>query len=191
MYENNPQGQAEYDALVNAIAAAHSDSEAAKSQLQLAWSSGDFAGAADAQERMSRAQAQLTQLESGRQAMDDNEAQPRARVPTAQEIIGSLNLMPGEQEWAKKLHPDWITTPQGRNLLSAAFTLTERDGYKRDAPEFFAQMEERLRLPSSRDYGLNKAQLEHAKWSNVSPETYAENARKLAHLKSLGYYRDQ
>jgi hypothetical protein len=192
-YDNNPDGQAQYDAMVNAIAAANSDAENAQMRIEYCNAQGDHAGAAEAYRQLARAEARLNTLEAGKQGYDDDEAarmnqQAQQRPISAKDVIQSLNLMPTEAEWAGKLHPDWVTTPKGQELLRSAYNLTERAGLRRGTPEFLAEMEKRLGLPSSANHGLSKAQLEHAKWSNVSAETYAENARKLAHLKSLGYY---
>jgi hypothetical protein len=177
-----------YDAIVNGIAAAEAETNEAKMGLQQALAAGDYAAVADWQERIADARARAVNLSAGKDSFDAMDSGPVQPAPTAQSIIDSMNLMEEERGWARKLHPDWMTTQRGQELLRSAYMLTERAGYRRGSPEFLAQMEERLGLPSSANLGLTKQQLEHARWSNVSPETYAENARKLQALKARGYY---
>jgi hypothetical protein len=186
----DPQKQDAYDSMVNGLAAATSDKEAARWQYQNAVSAGDAAGMADAADRMATAASRMDHLQAGINAMDEeNESQAQPQRPqSAQQIIDAMGLMETERNWAGRLHPSWVTTPRGQELLRSAYVLTEQAGYKRGSPEFFSAMEQRLGLPDSANHGLTKQELEHARWSNVEPATYAENKRKLAHLKSLGFY---
>jgi len=68
--ETRAREQAEYDAMINATAACKSDAELAQSDMQRCYATGDSAGMADAQRRMRRAEARLSTLEGGKEALD-------------------------------------------------------------------------------------------------------------------------
>jgi hypothetical protein len=180
--------QAQYDAVVNAIAAAQSDS-AARWQYQQAMHTGDFAAAGEAQERISRAQAQLVSLESGRQAMDDNQQgyhqQPQQqRQYTPQEIInGMTQLTAEERQWLMD-RPHLVARPETITQLQAAFYESQQRGIQRNSPEYFALFNERLGgagVPGSRasNIQLTAAQKDAAKIAGISESEYQKQYNKM------------
>jgi hypothetical protein len=142
--------QAERDSMINALAAANADSEAGKVELQTAWQNGDYAGVAEAQERISRAQARAVTLEGGIEASDERQngsgyvAQPQQpqQQYTAKRIIDRMtNLSHDERAWLMK-HPELVTNPEGQLRLQAAWYESQQKGIERDSPEYFGFFDE-------------------------------------------------
>lgn len=83
----NQQLEAEYDSVLNAIAAAESEANAAAQAYDAAYNAGDGKSMAEAQRKISRAEARLERLEDGKAAIEYRrevaKAEP-ARKPTAQ-----------------------------------------------------------------------------------------------------------
>jgi hypothetical protein len=182
--------QAEYDAVVNAIAAAQSDSEAGKLMMAQCLAAGDYQGHADAQERAARAQAQLVALESGRQGIDERQqhAQQQQRPASPQEIINSMNqLTPEERQWLME-RPHLVTNQATITQLQAAFYESQQRGIARNSPEYFRLFDERLEgagVPGSRasNIQLTPAQKDAAKIAGISETEYQKQYAKMMELQ--------
>jgi hypothetical protein len=180
--------QLEYDNLVNAIAAAQSDSEAGKYQLQQAMAMGDYQGAAEAQERIARSQAQLVSLESGKTAMDERQdaqgpQQPQRQL-TPQEYINNMTqLTPEERQWLMD-RPHLVTNQATITQLQAAFYESQQRGIARNSPEYFRLFDERLGgagVPGSRasNIQLTPAQKDAAKIAGISETEYQKQYQRM------------
>jgi hypothetical protein len=180
--ERAAREQAQYDAVVNAIAASSSEAENAQRDYQYCSSVNDYAGMADAQRRMSRAESRLVQLENGRDAFDERRitAQQYQQQPslTPEQIIGGMPLMPEEREWLLQ-HKHLVTNAASIQELQGAFHASQRLGLQRGSQEYLKFIEERVGADGDSAAGLTKEQLEHARISGISPESYAENYRKM------------
>jgi hypothetical protein len=192
---------AEYDSLINAAAAAQSDAEVAKYQLQQAWANNDLASAAEAQERLTRAQSRLVTLEAGKEALDErfNQQQPQQQYrqqpqATATEVINQMtSLSAKEREWMMQhqdlLDPAMPSQQRQANIvrLQGAWFDAQAQGIRRDSDEYFRMFDQRF---PNRNPQLTDAQRQHAKYSGVTNEVYAENLAKLKRMKEEGYYKD-
>jgi hypothetical protein len=208
--ERQARETAEYDALVNALAAAQGDAEVAQRDFTDAHYRNDGAAMADAQRRMARAESRITTLESGKEAID---AKPTGSYPTqsaaqqyqqpqqwtADQIINSMTqLMPGERKWLQD-NKDLLNNPANHTRLQAAYFDAVDKGYERDSPEYIAFIASRLGRGGNGGGGrphpdMPKVSLtpeEAAKISGVSMEVYRENQQKLQKLKALGMYGDR
>jgi hypothetical protein len=182
--------QGEYDAIVNAIAASTSDAENAQRDYAYYSSINDHSGMSDAQRRIARAESRLVQLESGRDAWDTREQQQQQPVQqqmTTEQLINSMPLMPEEREWLLK-HQHLVTNQASITELQGAFNASQRLGLQRGSQEYLNFIAERVGADAAGAAGLTKEQVEHAKYSGVPLDVYAENARKLAALKARGFY---
>jgi hypothetical protein len=181
-YERQARQQAEYDSIVNALAAATSDSDNAQARLQQAWAVGDAATAADAQRQLSRAESRILQLENGRDAYEQQQPQTYQQQPvqqmTPQDIINSMTgLIPEEKAWLQR-HPELITNQNRISELQGTYAAAMRMGLARGTPEYEQFFNERLGLDAGSALGLRPEQVDAAKISGVSLEVYAENERK-------------
>jgi hypothetical protein len=140
--------QAERDSMINALAAANADSEAGKVEFQTSWQNGDLAGAAEAQERISRAQARAVTLESGIEGFDERQhgsgyvaqqqyPQQQQRLLTTTDVINSMtNLSARERQWLMQ-HQELVSTPAGQSRLQTAYYDTQDKGIQRDSDQYF------------------------------------------------------
>jgi hypothetical protein len=198
--ERQARQQAEYDSLVNAIAAAQSDAESAQRDVQLYTAQGDHTSASDAYRRLARAESRLTTLEGGKQSMEDEattsgsypnrssvQQQYQQQLQPMDIINGMPNLSPRERQWMVA-HQDLLRRPETITRLQGTFHRCQDRGIQRDSDEYFREFDNEFAGSAHNGHGLTPQQREHAKWSGVSEEVYAENARKLEALKAKGYY---
>src|SRR5262249_2694391 len=148
--ERQARETAEYDALVNGLAAAQSDAEVAQRDFTDAHYRGDAAGMADAQRRMARAESRITTLEAGKTAIDERETprsgsyptksaasvQPRQYPPPMQIINSMTSLTPSERQWLVD-HQDLLTRSDMITRLQACFYESVDRKVERDSPEYF------------------------------------------------------
>jgi hypothetical protein len=159
----NRAEEAERDAMINALAAANADSEAGKIELQTAWQNQDLASAAEAQERISRAQARAVTLESGIEGYDQSrhgdgrvvQAQPQPQQQqqrqqyTTQDIINSMpNLTAKERQWLMQ-HQELVSTPAGQSRLQTAYYDTQDKQIARDSDEYFDYFNNYFNFPQT------------------------------------------
>jgi hypothetical protein len=183
--------QLEYDNLVNAIAAAQSDSEAGKYQLQQAMATGDYQGAAEAQERIARSQAQLVSLESGKVALDerqDAQTQQQRRYTAADYINAMPNLLPEERHFLMN-NPHLVMSDEGQTALKSGFYQSQRAGIQRGTPEYYEHMERYTAhlhpggsgVPGSRasNIQLTPQQKDAAKIAGISETEYQKQYQRM------------
>jgi hypothetical protein len=190
--ERRAREQSDYDSMVNAIAAAQSDAEAAQLQAQQCSAMGDHAGLADAYRRMARAESRLTTLESGKEAFDDNEAsrvrqaeiQQQQRQYSPDEMINywlANRAIDNREADLLRRHPEYLTDPKKWQELQAVNREAYQKGLQRGTGQHVGFMYERLGvLPR-----LNPEQQRAAKDSGVSEEVYAQNEIKRLKVEHL------
>jgi hypothetical protein len=141
--------QAQYDAVLNAIGAAESEATRAENDYAAALAAQDFAGAAQAQRRMSIATTRLVQLEDGKAAFEARQGQEQPRpepiraASPADPIDGNPNLSGRQKEWLKS-HRDAQTDPEKLKRLGAAHWYALSEGHAQDSDAYFQVLEERL-----------------------------------------------
>jgi hypothetical protein len=143
----NELDQARYDAVVQAIAAATSDSEAAQLRYQQAMQVGDMHSAAEAQRMLSRSEARLVQLEAGKDAWDERQAtvgqqqtQQRRQV-TPQDVINSMaGLTEKERAWLLE-RPHLVLDQRWVTRMQDTYNMAAEKGLQRDSLEYFCAVQ--------------------------------------------------
>jgi hypothetical protein len=111
------QRQAEYDSVINAMAAEQGNVQQAQNDYAAALQRGDYQGAAEVQGQIARSQARMVQLEQGIESWNESDQNvpppPQAPPPpcTAADLINSMTaLIPEEREWLLR-HQDLVNDP--------------------------------------------------------------------------------
>lgn len=122
------------------------DTELLKQNLQIAMQRGDHANAVALQEEISENKAKLLQLRNGLDAM---KARPKAAPPrpvhTDPVEAFAARLTPRSANWVRA-HPEYVTDPAKNRKMIAAHELAVADGIPTDTPEYFAAIEETLKI---------------------------------------------
>ena len=133
----------------NAIATKKQESASLKQIYRDALMNGDYDAAADAQEKMATAAAQLLQLENGRQAME-NAPRPVEKARSSDPVASFAseirsNGFPRSAEWIER-NPQYVTDPRLNQKMIAAHNLARADGHQADSDGYFEAIEEVLKI---------------------------------------------
>jgi len=137
--------------------------------------------------------------------------------PTVEQVIASMpNLIDSERKYIRD-HPDSVDGRENQMRMQTAFLDATKRGLERGSPEYFAFFSERMgyddaggayepeprrvAAPVARSNGggggprlregqvrLSPAQLDAARFSNVTPEEYARGVQAMMKMKSQGMY---
>lgn len=151
---NQRAEDAEYDAILNAIAAAEADIERATVDLERAQADQDHKLIADATRRMSRAESRMVQLSDGKEYIERTRLQNKDKNPTTyeqeqpkltveQHIDQLPNLLPSQKTWLKE-HPEVLTDQRKYQRLSAYHFEAEDKGLQPGTQRYFDYLNERL-----------------------------------------------
>jgi hypothetical protein len=114
-----------------------------KSQYALALQNQDFNAAADIQEAMALNQAKVLQIENGKQALKET---PReAPLDPVEAFISNAKLGPRPAAWIRA-HPEYATNQRLTQKMIAADNVADGDGFARGTDEYFARVEEILKI---------------------------------------------
>ena len=147
-----------YQNILNTIDGARRDTEIAKRDQAAALAAGNFEGFAEAQQRVSRAEAQIVQLESykytleqqGQQQRQQAEwqaqqaQQPRSQTPSErfEEYVGQFS--PRSQAYLRS-HPEYATDSRlNSRLLRAHGEAVEDEGIIPDTDAYFQFLDQRM-----------------------------------------------
>lgn len=141
--------QAQYDAIVNAMEAQKETIESAKRDLKAAEINQDIDSRVDATVRMTQAQANLAQLENGKNAIEARqkaiETAPKVEQPTNQ-FERAIAQLPDRAKTWMRAHPEYMTD-QRKNAKIQAFHWDVLDeGHSQFSDDYFKSMEEHLGL---------------------------------------------
>ncbi len=137
--------------VVNAIDTVSRDVELLKQAHTYALQSGDFARATEIQSEMSANAAKLLQLENGKQAMENAPRQPEPQLPPADPVEDFANrLSPRSADWVRR-HPEFVRDPRLNAKMIAAHNLAVADGIPTDTDDYFAAIEETLKVAPKND----------------------------------------
>lgn len=132
--------------VVNAIDTVSRDNELLKQAHTHALQSGDFARATEIQSALSSNSAKLLQLENGRQAMESAPRQPEPQMPPADPVEAfASRLSPRSADWVRK-HPEFVRDQRLNAKMIAAHNLAVADGVPTDSDDYFAAIEETLKV---------------------------------------------
>jgi len=131
----------------NAIDTVKRNNDILKYNYSEAMAVGDYPKAAEIQETMSMNSAKLMELERGRSHMENA---PKYEVPQQQapsdpvEALAS-QLSPRSAEWVRR-NPQCVTDPRMYQKMVAAHNLAMADGFQADSDDYFAFVEDTLRI---------------------------------------------
>src|SRR5512143_2714119 len=144
-------GQAELDAVNNAIAAATSELASAKNELKTAGDAGDWSAIAEAQERIAEAKTRVIQLGDSKAYLTERaeKAKSAPPPPTPQmgdpvdNYIANLSATPRQKDWLRN-HRDVLTDGVLFQQLTYLNAKALRDGKQVDSPEYYQFIEEQM-----------------------------------------------
>lgn len=152
----NRAEEAEYQSVLTAMAAAESEAESAQRDLVTAHTNGDHQAAAEAQRRLSRAEAKVVQFEENKNYLENRKnaaiarAEERKRNPPApqnlsveQQIDSVTALSQSQRDWLKA-HPDAWTDQRKNMRLQGAHVEAEDQGLTPGTKKYFEYLEQRL-----------------------------------------------
>lgn len=132
--------------VTNAIALVKQQQEGAKARYREARANGDVEAEIEAQDALSASHAQLLQLEQGKSAL---EKAPKVEAPQRQvsdpvEEVAS-RLTPRSANWVRQ-HPQFATDQRLMQKMIAAHNIAVADGYTPDSDDYFAAVEDTLKI---------------------------------------------
>lgn len=140
--------ESERDLIQNSLSSAQSEQAALKGAYAQALEAGNFAAAADIQDKMGRTSAKILHLESAAAHMDrraeEAKKQPERReqqVDASTLIENNNQLLPGEKDWLKK-HPELVLDARRNQELGVGYDRAQRQGLIRGTPEYFAFLDD-------------------------------------------------
>jgi hypothetical protein len=147
----------------NAIDTVIQNNNILKANYRDAMAMGDFDTAADIQSEMSSNAAKLLQLEQGKQALENQPRQP-APVPYVADPVEALasQLSPRSADWVRR-NPQYATDPRLYQKMLAAHNLAMADDIPADSDDYFAAIEDTLRIRRQDNSGDYDAMADAAK----------------------------
>lgn len=134
--------------VVNAIDTVSRDIELLSQAHTQALQSGDFDRATKIQREMSANEAKLLQLNNGREAMESAPRQPEPQLPPADPVEAfAAQLSPRSADWVRR-HPEFVRDSRLNSKMIAAHNLAVADGIATDSDDYFAAIEETLKISS-------------------------------------------
>ncbi len=147
----------------NAIDTVIQNNNILKANYRDAMAMGDFDTAADIQSEMSSNAAKLLQLEQGKQALENQPRQP-APTPYVADPVEALasQLSPRSADWVRR-NPEYATDPRLYQKMLAAHNLAMADDIPADSDDYFAAIEDTLRIRRQDNGGDYDAMADAAK----------------------------
>ena len=147
----------------NAIDTVLQNNNILKANYREAMSMGDYDTAADIQSEMSSNAAKLLQLEQGKQALENQPRQP-APTPYVADPVEALasQLSPRSADWVRR-NPQFATDPRLYQKMLAAHNLAMADDIPADSDDYFAAIEDTLRIRRQDNSGDYDAMADAAK----------------------------
>lgn len=137
------------------IESLNKDKEAAKRDYRVAMESGDFDKAADAQDKISDANARIVQAERGKMALEEEVKtplrQPVQPVTDPAEQMAST-LSPRSASWVRS-HPEFARDPRLTRQMVRAHEDAIDDGHEPDSDGYFSFINGKLGIDGGRQVG--------------------------------------
>lgn len=136
------------DLVKSAIASLTQANDVLEEKYATALGAQDYAGAAKAQREMSANEAKLNDLNRGKTAM---ESAPKVKPIMSEDPVERIasQLTPQSAAWVRA-HPEYGRDPAKYRKMVAAHELAMADGFVPDSAEYFASVEDTLRITSQR-----------------------------------------
>lgn len=138
------------EAIEAALAAAQAEAEAAQRDWEAAASIGDTKAQSEAQRKMSRAEARIITLESGKEALE-REAKERPKAEVRQEAadpLDKINLPPLAKQWLRD-HKEYLYDERKNAKIQALHWDVVDEGHPAYSESYFEAMEQKLGLRSA------------------------------------------
>jgi len=131
----------------NAINTTQQETAYLKSGYREAMAAGDYDRAAEIQQRMADNSARLLQLENGKDALERQVKQTAPQYQQPQDPVEALasQLSPRSASWVRN-NPQFATDQRLFQKMIAAHNLALADGIAPDTDEYFANIEDTLRI---------------------------------------------
>lgn len=138
-------GQAEI--VSSGIAAAEAEKANAKAAYKAAFESGDSDAVADAQDRLSMANAKILRLQEAQADIVARKPTVDAPRHTSSDPIEQMvaNLSPSSAAWVRQ-HPEFATDNSKRSRMIGAHNFAVADGLQPDTSQYFEHIEKTLGL---------------------------------------------
>ena len=156
--EHSLTEQAQFDSVVNALAARQNEITALQASYQDAIARGDHVGAGQINDKMLDAKMDIRDLQNGKGEWE-REFERRRRSPqpqqqfqqapqSVQQTVDQIpGLLPTERQWLLN-HPDVVNDQYLADQCRAAVAYATRQGFERGSDEYFEAIEERLGFDS-------------------------------------------
>jgi len=138
----------------NAIDTVKRNNDILKYNYSEAMAVGDYTKAAEIQEGMSMNTSKLMELERGRSHMENApkyEVPPQPRRSDPVEALAE-QLSPRSADWVRR-NPQCVTDPRMYQKMVAAHNIAMADGLQADSDDYFAFVEDTLRISKRVDVG--------------------------------------
>jgi hypothetical protein len=131
----------------NAISTTQQETTFLKAGYREAMANGDFDRAAEIQQRMSDNSARLLQLQNGKDAIEQQGRPPAPNYGQPNDPVEALagQLSPRSAAWVRN-NPQFATDQRLFQKMIAAHNLALADGLQPDTDDYFATVEETLRI---------------------------------------------
>ena len=118
-----------------------------KREFSSAMAAQDYDRVAEIQEALSTNKAQALQLQNGAQALKERPKEVQRPLDPVEAFAAQLS--PKSAAWVRS-HPDYVTNPRLNQKMIAAHSLALADGLQADTEDYFAAVEDTLKLTPSR-----------------------------------------
>lgn len=143
--------ETEFGSITHGLSAAEAEAEAGATEFARAMEAGDFAAAAKAQRRMSKAESRIERLEEIKANVERRREEPREAPQYQQPTDPVEAYVQGRTErtagWIRE-HRDFVVDPRKNAKLTAAHFDAVGEGLTPDTDAYFAHVETRLGLRS-------------------------------------------
>lgn len=131
--------------VTGAIANTNAAIDRMESDYAQALTDGDHAAAAKINRAMSQSMSELSQLESGKVALEAEAKRPvqterRTSGDPVEDFISGVDITRQSADWLRA-HPDYVTNPGKNQEMIAAHNLLMARGVRVDTPEYFSGVE--------------------------------------------------
>lgn len=145
------------------------DKEAARRDYSAAMQAGDFDKAAEAQDRISLANAKIVEAERGKTALEEEARNPRQQVQPINDPADRLaaSLSPRSADWVRK-HPEYARDAKLNRQMVRAHEDAVDEGHSPDSDDYFSYINSKLGLTEGRQVETRQQQHREASHAPVS-----------------------
>lgn len=144
----NAELEAQYDSVLNALAAAESDATSAEIALAQAAERGDYKAQAEAQRKLSRAEASLLNLEQGKGALEAKreaiKTAPAKKDTPGDPFEAAIAALPDSAKTWLRGHREYMTDQQKNVEIQYFHNQVLREGHPAYSPAYFESLETKL-----------------------------------------------